>query len=115
MSQRLTNFFRIIPVLIAVYLCCYFDRTNVGNAKILGIENDLGLDAHKYGTALAVFYVFYILAEIPSALLLKKITPKVWLAGLGFACGIIGMCLAFVRNYAGFLVVRILLGLFEGG
>ncbi|KAJ9603154.1 hypothetical protein H2200_012449 [Cladophialophora chaetospira] len=106
---------RIIPLLAAMYLCCYFDRSNVGNAKILGLQKDLDLDAHKYGTALAVYYIFYILAELPSALLLKKVSPRIWLACLGCACGIVGMCLAFVRNYGGFVAVRLFLGLVEGG
>lgn len=79
------------------------------------MEADLNINAHQYGVALAVFYVFYILSEIPSTLLLKIVTPRLWLAGLGVACGIVAMSWAFVRNYAGFLAVRIILGLFEGG
>lgn len=98
-----------------MYCCCFLDRSNVGNAKVLGLTEDLGLSSHQWGTALAVFYVFYVIAEIPSSLLLKRITPRLWLAGLGFVCGVLGMCIAFDRNYAGFVVIRIILGLFEGG
>lgn len=102
-------------MLAVMYCCCFLDRSNVGNAKILGLTQDLKLDSHQWAVALAVFYVFYVLAEIPSSLLLKKITPRLWLALLGFICGLLGMCVAFVRNYAGFVAIRIILGLFEGG
>lgn len=87
----------------------------MGNAKILGLPESLHINSHQYGIALAVFYVFYIISEVPSVLLLKIVTPRRWLAALGIACGILGMCLAFVQNLAGFIVLRIILGLFEGG
>ncbi|KAK6383930.1 hypothetical protein LTS17_003222 [Exophiala oligosperma] len=106
---------RILPLLIILYLCCWIDRANVGNAKILGLPESLHINSHQYGIALAVFYVFYIISEVPSVLLLKIVTPRRWLAALGIACGILGMCLAFVQNLAGFIVLRIILGLFEGG
>lgn len=102
-------------MLAALYLCCFLDKTNVGNAKILGLTEDLGINPHQYGVALAVFYIPYILCEIPSSLVLKKVSPRIWLAFLGSACGIIGMCISFVQNYAGFVAIRLVLGLFEGG
>lgn len=106
---------RIVPVLAALFLCSFFDRTNVGNAKILGLEKDLGLSSGQYANGLAIFFAFYIAAELPSNLVLKKASPRVWLAFLTAAWGIIGMCLGFVRNYASFLVVRAFLGFAEGG
>lgn len=87
----------------------------MGNAKILGLEEDLGLSNDQYANGLAIFFAFYIAAELPSNLVLKRLTPSVWLAFLTFCWGIVGMCLGFVRNYAGFLIVRAFLGLTEGG
>jgi MFS family permease len=46
---------------------------------------------------------------------LKKASPRIWLGFLTAAWGIIGMCLGFVQNYAGFLIVRAFLGIAEGG
>jgi MFS family permease len=81
----------------------------------LGLEADLGLTNGQYALGLAIFFAFYIAAEMPSNLVLKKASPRVWLAFLTVAWGVVGMCLGFVRNYAEFLVVRALLGLAEGG
>lgn len=106
---------RILPVLALLFLCSFLDRTNVGNAKILGLETDVGLNNSQYANGLAIFFAFYIAAELPSNLVLKKASPRVWLAFLTAIWGIIGMCLGFVENSAGFLVVRAFLGLAEGG
>jgi len=54
-------------------------------------------------------------SEIPSNLVLKKVSPRVWLPALTIAWGIVTMCLGFVKNYTGFMVVRAVLGLTEGG
>ena len=106
---------RVLPVLALLFLCSFLDRTNVGNAKILGLEDDLGLNSQQYANGLAIFFAFYIAAELPSNLVLKKLTPSIWLAALTAAWGIVGMCLGFVRNYADFLIVRAFLGITEGG
>lgn len=98
-----------------MYLANFVDRSNVGNAKILGLEADLGLNNNQYAIALAVFFVFYIVSELPSNLVLKRMTPKIWLPFLVFTTGIIVMCIGFVKTYGQFLAVRSLLGIFEGG
>lgn len=54
-------------------------------------------------------------SELPSNLVLKKASPKLWLPFLTVLWGIITMCLGFVQNYVGFVAVRALLGLAEGG
>ncbi|TVY16992.1 putative transporter, partial [Lachnellula arida] len=126
--------FRILPVLALLFLCSFLDRTNVGNAKTYGLETSLKMTDHQYDTGLAVYYATYIARqvllaslviwrqalnptaiEIPSNLVLKKISPRIWLPALTIMWGIVTMCLGFVRNYAGFLVVRAVLGITEGG
>lgn len=47
-------------MLAVLFLCSFFDRTNVGNAKILGLERDLNMTDHQYNIGLAVFYLTYI-------------------------------------------------------
>jgi sugar phosphate permease len=91
------------------------DRTNVGNAKIIGMEKDLKISNSQYNQGLAVFYATYIASEVPSNLVLKKTSPKIWLPLLTVVWGIITMCIGFVRSFAGFVAVRALLGLAEGG
>jgi hypothetical protein len=51
---------RILPVLALLFLCSFIDRTNVGNAKILGLEADLGINDHQYAIGLCAFYATYI-------------------------------------------------------
>ncbi|KAJ5770881.1 uncharacterized protein N7511_002932 [Penicillium nucicola] len=106
---------RILPMLALLFLCSFLDRTNVGNAKIIGLEEDLSISDHQYDVGLAVFYLTYICSELPSNLVLKKASPKLWLPFLTAIWGIITMCLGFVQNFAGFVAVRALLGIAEGG
>lgn len=70
---------------------------------------------HEYDTGLAVFYATYIASEIPSNLVLKRLSPRIWLPALTCAWGLVTMCLGFVRNYHEFLAVRAILGVCEGG
>ncbi|KAF2815183.1 retrograde regulation protein 2 [Mytilinidion resinicola] len=111
----MTTFHRLLPPIAILYLCNFFDRSNVGNAKILGLEDDLHLTNHHYAVALSIFYVFYVVSDLPSNLFLKTATPRLWLPILAILWGIVVMCIGFVRNFAEFVVVRSLLGIFEGG
>ncbi|KAL6788522.1 major facilitator superfamily domain-containing protein [Trichoderma sp. SZMC 28012] len=106
---------RVMPILALLLLCSFLDRTNVGNAKILGLEADLGITDKQYSQGLAVFYATYIACELPSNLILKKVSPRIWLPSLTVAWGIITMCLGFVRSFGSFAAVRALLGIAEGG
>ncbi|CAK7217072.1 hypothetical protein SCUCBS95973_003027 [Sporothrix curviconia] len=108
---------RILPVLALLFLCSFLDRTNVGNARLYGLEKELGMDLldHQYDQGLAVFYATYIVSEVPSNLVLKLVTPRIWLPFLTFAWGVVSMCQGFIRNFAGFVVVRAVLGFTEGG
>ncbi|KAK5653763.1 hypothetical protein OQA88_7920 [Cercophora sp. LCS_1] len=106
---------RILPVLALLFLCSFLDRTNVGNAKIIGLEKDLNITNLQYNQGLTVFYATYIASELPSNLVLKKVTPKIWLPLLTVTWGITTMCLGFVRSFGSFFAVRALLGFAEGG
>lgn len=53
-------------------------RINIGNAVIYGLENDLNLVGTQYNTALTVFFVPYIVFEIPSNIILRRLKPHVW-------------------------------------
>ncbi|KAH9872477.1 hypothetical protein IAQ61_005313 [Plenodomus lingam] len=106
---------RILPVLALLFLCSFIDRTNVGNAKILGLQRDIHINDHQYAIGLCVFYATYIASELPSNLVLKRVSPKIWLPLLTTVWGILTMCLGFVKNFASFATVRALLGVAEGG
>ncbi|KAH8694271.1 putative MFS transporter [Talaromyces proteolyticus] len=106
---------QILPILALMFLCSFLDRTNVGNAKIIGLEADTGMNDQQYDVGLAVFYLFYVCSEVPSNLMLKKASPRIWLPLLTVTWGIITMCLGFVRGFGSFVAVRALLGVAEGG
>ncbi|KAL1878101.1 hypothetical protein VTK73DRAFT_8062 [Phialemonium thermophilum] len=112
---------RIIPLAAGIYLLCYLDRSNIGNAKVLNEAsgNDLlhetHMTAYQYTIALMVFLIAYAVFEIPSNHFLKKMRPSRWIAFLMFSWGALTMGLAATRNYAGVTAVRFLLGAFEAG
>lgn len=106
---------RVLPVLALLFLFSFLDRTNIGNAATLGLRVNLKLAGSEYAIALTVYYLFYILSEVPSNLLMKKVSPRIWLPLLTGAWGLVAMCLAFVRSYGSLVAVRIFLGITEGG
>jgi hypothetical protein len=106
---------RIIPVLSIMYLLAFLDRTNVANAAVFGLQKDLGLSSTQYSTCLTIFFVPYVVFEIPSNIILKKLRPHVWLSICMFGFGLVTICQGLVQGYGGFLATRFFLGLFETG
>ncbi|KAK7056452.1 hypothetical protein VNI00_003007 [Paramarasmius palmivorus] len=105
---------RLIPLFTLIYCTNFVDRTAIGNAKIAGIEKDLNMTGFDYNVALTVFYIFYIVAEVPSNLALKHF-GSVWLAGTVVTFGATAIGTAFVTTYGGLIVSRVFLGMAEGG
>ncbi|KAJ7111201.1 major facilitator superfamily domain-containing protein [Mycena crocata] len=106
---------RIVPLITLLYLCNFIDRTNIGNAKVAGLEKDSKLVGYQYNIGLSVFYIVYALTEVPSNLLLKRIGATVWIPTLVLAFGGVCVATAFIKNFGGFMAVRMCLGLAEGG
>lgn len=106
---------RVIPVLSVLYLLAFLDRTNIANASVFGLVKDLNLAGNEYNTALTIFFVPYILFEIPSNILLKRLKPHVWLSGCMFMFGVVTVCQGLVQGYSGLLTTRFFLGFFETG
>ncbi|EFW99572.1 major facilitator superfamily transporter [Grosmannia clavigera kw1407] len=112
---------RILPLCAAIYLLCYLDRSNIGNAKVLNaathddLLSDTGMSAYQYTIALMVFLIAYALFEVPSNYLLKRLHPSRWIAFLMVSWGAITMGLSGAHSYAAVTVVRLLLGVFEAG
>ncbi|KAF9048338.1 MFS general substrate transporter [Hymenopellis radicata] len=104
----------LLPLFTLIYGMNFIDRTAIGNAKIAGIEKDLGLVGYDYNIALTVFYVCYIAAEIPSNLLLKHF-GSIWLAGMVTVFGAVSIGSAFIHTFGELLVTRVFLGIAEGG
>lgn len=106
---------RIIPVLSVLYLMAFLDRTNIANAAVFNLREDLSLTGLQYNTALVIFFPPYIIFEIPSNILLKKLNPNVWLSVCMFGFGLVTICQGLVTSYGGLLTTRFFLGLTEAG
>lgn len=90
-------------------------RVNIGNARIQGLADDLHLHDLRFNWALTIFFLPYMLVEIPSNLLLKYFGARYYLPGLVVSFGLVSLCTAFVANFGGLLVARFFLGVAEGG
>ncbi|KAM0722483.1 hypothetical protein Q7P37_001924 [Cladosporium fusiforme] len=105
----------IVPTIMLLYLFCFIDRANIGNARIAGLDDDLGMTGLDYNATLSIFYVSYTVFEIPSNILCKIIGPGWFIPLLTVLFGICSICTAFVKNVPQIMAVRFLLGLFEAG
>lgn len=106
---------RLLPVFTLLYLLSFLDRSNIGNAKIDGMTTDLGVSPASYNTALAIYFVGYVVFEVPANIILKKCNPQVWLPSLTLAWGIVSIGQGLVKNQAGLFGIRFLLGATEAG
>ncbi|KAM0748431.1 MFS general substrate transporter [Meredithblackwellia eburnea MCA 4105] len=107
--------FRLVPMLAICYLLAFIDRSNMGNVRVFGIEKELGLKPQQWNNALMVFFFSYAAIEIPSAIALKKLGPRIWLPIIMTSFGAITIAEGFVKNYGGLVTCRLLLGAAEGG
>jgi hypothetical protein len=88
-------------------------RVNMNNAAVFGIAKELKMTGVQFNNALVIFFAPYIVAEIPSNLLLKKFKPHVWLATCMFLFGLVTICQGTVKSYGGILATRFFLGICE--
>ncbi|KAI1757898.1 MFS transporter [Xylaria castorea] len=105
----------IVPTVSILYLFCFIDRANIGNARLAGFETDLGLTGDGYNAVLSVFFISYIVFEIPSNLACKWIGPGWFLPAISLGFGISSLGTAFVHDQASASGVRFVLGIFEAG
>lgn len=83
-------------------------ETAVANARIEGLTTDLGMTGNQYLTGLTLYFIGYVLFEIPCNIILKRTTPKFWLPTLTIAWGIVATLMGVTQNLTGFFIVRFL-------
>ena len=105
---------RMVPFLCLCLVAAYLDRVNVGFAK-LQMMDDLSLSNTVYGIGAGIFFLGYVIFEVPSNLLLHRVGARLWIARIMISWGLIGAAMAFVQNATQFYVLRFLLGLAEAG
>ncbi|KAJ1651432.1 hypothetical protein IWQ61_007999 [Dispira simplex] len=105
----------IVPTLTLTYVLSFLDRANIGNAKLMHLEKDLSIDQAGYSWGLSVFFVGYILLEVPANLVMKSWRPSQWLGFIVFSWGVLCTCMAANTGLVSLLIIRFLLGAFEAG
>lgn len=103
-----------MPFLSMLFLLSFLDRANVSFAA-LGMNQDLGFTPTVYALGVGVFFLGYVLFEVPSNLMIEKFGARRWIAPLTIAWGCIAVLMAFVHNSSTFFVLRFLLGVAEAG
>lgn len=81
----------VVPIISLLYVLSFLDRINIGNARIQGLEKDLHMSGPDYNIALMVFFIPYILFEVPSNILIRKLRPSTWLSMLMVCWGMAAM------------------------
>ncbi|RDU97314.1 MFS transporter [Trinickia dinghuensis] len=105
---------RVVPFLFLCYVVSFLDRINIGFAQ-LQMKHDLGFNDAMYGLGAAVFYVGYVLCEVPSNMLLARFGARRTFARIMLLWGIASVGTMFVRTPAHFYLLRFALGVFEAG
>lgn len=99
---------RLVPFLCLCYLAAYLDRVNVGFAK-LQMLSDLSFSNTVYGLGAGIFFLGYVIFEVPSNILMYKVGAKLWIARIMISWGLIGGAMAFVQTPTQFYLLRFLL------
>jgi MFS transporter, ACS family, tartrate transporter len=106
--------FRLIPFLCLLYFIAYIDRVNIGFAA-LTMNSDLKLSATAYGLGASMFFVGYLLFEVPSNLLLDRVGVRRWMSRIMITWGMASIAMVFVTGETSLYVTRFLLGVAEAG
>ncbi|GAA5969811.1 hypothetical protein JCM3765_002193 [Sporobolomyces pararoseus] len=106
---------RIMPILALLYLLSFMDRSNIGNARLNGLEKDLKMSSAQYNLALSCFFITYCFCEVPANLFLKRCRPSYWLGGITIVWGIVMTLMGVVTSFGGLIAARLALGIAEAG
>src|SRR5689334_19081660 len=100
---------RLIPFLFLLYIVAYLDRINVGFAA-LQMNRALGLSATAYGIGAGIFFLGYVLFEIPSNVILAGVGARRWIARIMISWGLVSSAMMFVVGARSFFALRFVLG-----
>ncbi|MGP3935272.1 MFS transporter [Nonomuraea sp. KM88] len=110
--RRVTG--RLMPLIVVCYIVAYIDRSNVSVAA-LSMNEAIGLTAAQFGLGVSMFFVTYVIFEVPSNIVLARIGARRWIARIMISWGIVSACMALVQGEKSFIIVRLLLGAAEAG
>jgi ACS family tartrate transporter-like MFS transporter len=105
---------RLLPFLFLLYIIAFLDRMNVG-AAALQMPGDLGFNDKVVGLGAGMFFIGYLVLEIPGALIAERWSARRWIARIMISWGIITALMAFIHTAREFYLVRFLVGAAEAG
>jgi MFS family permease len=105
---------RLLPLLFILYICNYVDRTNVAIAA-LQMNADLHLSATAYSFGAGIFFLGYVLFEVPSNVILARVGARRWIARIMISWGLVASAMMLMRTPLHFYLLRFLLGVAEAG
>ncbi len=105
---------KLIPFLMLLYMVAYIDKSNISVAA-LQMNAELGLTARMYGIGVGLFFLTYILLEVPSSVILTRVGARRWIARIMITWGIVAAGMAFVQSANQLYGMRLLLGAAEAG
>src|SRR5437762_3507444 len=105
---------RLLPFLFLLYIIAFLDRMNVG-AAALQMPGDLGFNDRVVGLGAGMFFIGYVVLEIPGALIAERWSARRWIARIMISWGMITALLAFIHTAREFYLVRFLVGAAEAG
>lgn len=114
LKQNVTNktYIRVLGPLFVASVLAYIDRVNISFA-MLKMNADLNFAPEIYGMGAGVFFMGYVLFEVPGAILAEKWSPTKWIARIMFTWGLVSMLMAFMTTSWQFYILRFLLGACE--
>lgn len=105
---------RLVPFLFVLYIIAYLDRINIGFAA-LQMNQAIGLTATTYGFGAGIFFVSYVVFEVPSNVIMARVGARLWIARIMITWGLVSAGTMFVTTSTAFYAVRFLLGIAEAG
>lgn len=100
----------LMPFLVIMYLLNFLDRSNLAQARQGTLEKDLGMKGTDFNLATSIFFVGYLLMQLPSNLLITRVRPSLYLATSVLLWGVVSTCNAATHNFTQLVVTRFFLG-----
>ena len=104
---------RLLPLLILMFLLNFLDRSNLAQARLGGLEEDLNMKGTDFNLATSILFVGYLLMQLPSNLLLTRVRPSIYLGLVMTIWGVVSASQSAVKSFGGLLATRICLGVVE--
>ncbi|KAI4677962.1 uncharacterized protein J4E84_008909 [Alternaria hordeiaustralica] len=107
--------FILLPILWWMYILAHLDRSNIANANAAGMSEELGLSDNQYAMLVSLFFVAYVIFEVPSNMILMKVKPSIYLSTIVWVWGCVVLGMSQTKSATGLLIGRFFLGAIEAG